>query len=114
MLTLLVAELIARRYYSALRDGVAAPSLACVFACIHADEIRHVEFHAQTLAPLLRRWPTPIRWMVRLLWNILVTGTSVLVALDHRSVLRLAGVGSREFIANVWRLRNDLDDRLFG
>ena len=52
--------------------------------------------------------------MVRLLWNTLVTGTSVLVALDHRSVLRLAGVGSREFIADVWRLRNDLDDRLFG
>jgi hypothetical protein len=46
LLTLLVAELIALRYYSALRDGVAAPSLACVFACIHADEIRHVEFHA--------------------------------------------------------------------
>ena len=114
VLTLLVAELIALRYYSALRDGVASPSLAAVFGRIHADEIRHVEFHAETFAPLLRAWLTPIRWMVRVLWNTLVTGTSVLVAIDHRRALRLAGVGIREFVADVWHLRNDLDHRLFG
>jgi len=114
VLTLLVAELIALRYYSALRDGVASPSLAAVFGRIHADEIRHVEFHAVTFAPLLRVWPTPIRWMVRALWNTLVAGTSVLVAIDHRRALRLAGVGVRQFVADVWRLRNNLDHRLFG
>lgn len=114
VLTLLVAELIALRYYSALRDGADSPDLVTVFGRIHADEIRHVEFHAQTLPPHIAAWPHPVRVAVRLLWNALVTGTSVLVAIDHRRALGLVGVGSVEFVAEVWRLRAQLDRRLFG
>jgi hypothetical protein len=114
VLSLLVAELISLRYYSALRDGIDSPDLAAIFGRIHADEIRHVDFHADTLPPHILRWHRPVRWMVRVLWNTLVTGTSVVVAIDHRAALRLVGVGPREFLADVWRRRAELDQRLFG
>lgn len=114
VLTLLVAELIALRYYSALRDGIGEPALSDVFGRIHADELRHVDFHAATLPHRLARFRRPVAKAVRLLWNILVTGTSVMVALDHGSILRASGVGRATFVRDVWRLRADLDRRLFG
>lgn len=113
ILTLLVAELIAIRYYGALAGGVADPAIADVCRRIHDDEIRHVDFHAETLPPRLRTFPRPVSVLVRVLWNVLVTATSVMVALDHRAALRLAGVGPREFVVDVWALRAALDRRLF-
>lgn len=113
VLTLLVAEVIALRYYSALRDGIESSDLVEVFGRIHADEVVHVEFHAQTLPPQLVTWPRSVRAAVRLLWNTLVTGTSVLVALDHRRALRLVGVDTSQFVKDVWHLRRQLDTRLF-
>ena len=114
VLTLLVAELIALRYYAALRDGIDDPVLADVFARIHADELRHLEFLAATLPHRLARFRPPVAGAVRLLWNVLVTGTSVMVAVDHGSVLRAAGLRRAAFVRDVWRLRADLDRRLFG
>lgn len=113
VLTLLVAELIALRYYSALRDGIDDPGLRDIFARIHADEVRHVEFHAATLPTHLRRFPGPVGLLVRALWNGLVTGASVVVAADHGRALRAVGVGRLAFVRDVWRLRADLDRRLF-
>jgi hypothetical protein len=86
------------RYYSALRDGIESSDLVEVFGRIHADEVVHVEFHAQTLPPQLLTWPRSVRAAVRLLRNTLVTGTSVLVALDHRRALRLVGVDTSQFV----------------
>ena len=114
VLTLLVAELVAHRYYAALRDGVADPGLADVFGRIQADETRHLDFHAATLPPFLRRFPPPVRVVVRTLWNLLLTGTSVTIALDHGRALGLMGVTRREFVADIWRSRAALDARLFG
>ncbi|MEM7340402.1 MAG: ferritin-like domain-containing protein [Actinomycetota bacterium] len=114
VLTLLVAEVIALRYYSALRDGLPPSDLTEVCGRIHADELRHVEFHAATLPRHLRRFPPGIRHVVRLAWNALVTATSVLIAVDHGPALAAAGMGRRRFVRDVWHLRADLDRRLFG
>lgn len=114
VLTLLVAEVIALRYYSALRDGIESPELAEVFGRIHADEIRHVEFHAATLPVRLGAWPRPVRGLVRLMWNTLVVGSSVVVAVDHRAALRLVGVKPAAFVREVLQLRAGLDEQLFG
>ncbi|MDH3707840.1 MAG: ferritin-like domain-containing protein [Acidimicrobiia bacterium] len=114
VLTLLVAEVIALRYYSALRDGIECAPLGEVFARIHEDEVMHVDFHAETLPVHLHRFSPPVFAIVRLLWNTLVTVTSILVALDHTAALRQAGLGRRRFVADVWALRSELDDRLFG
>lgn len=111
VLTLLVAELVALTYYSALRDGL--PRAAEVFGRIHDDEVRHVEFHADTLPTHIARWRPGVRLTVRVLWNVLVTGASVVVAIDHRRAMRVVGVSVPTFVARVWRDRHDLDRRLF-
>jgi hypothetical protein len=113
VLTLLVAELIAIRYYGALATMSGDPAIAAVCGRIRDDEIRHVDFHAETLPVHLRRFPKPVHLLVRGLWNALVTGASVMVALDHRRALRIGGVGTRQFVVDVSRLRADLDRRLF-
>ena len=114
VLTLLVAELIAIRYYGALAGLSGDRDVAAVCGRIRDDEIRHVDFHAETLPVHLRRFPSAVRVVVRVLWNLLVTATSVMVALDHRRALALGGVGTRRFVVDVWHLRADLDRRLFG
>lgn len=114
ILTLLVAELIAIRYYEALAAGVPDPGVAEVARRIHDDEVRHVDFHAATLPARLAAFPAPVRTLVRGLWNVLVAATSVVVALDHGAALALAGTTRRGFVVDVWRLRADLDRRLFG
>lgn len=114
LLTLLVAEVIARRYYAALRDGVGDAQLADVFGRIHDDELRHVEFHAATLPDRLREFRPGVHGLVQLLWNALVTAASGVVALDHGRVLKRVGVKRRQFVRDVWGLRSELDRLLFG
>ncbi len=113
VLTLLVAEVIALRYYAALRDRNLHPALTEVFARIHADEVRHVAFHGDTLPAHLNRFGPVGRRLARLAWNTVVGGAALVVALDHGAALRLAGVGRVRFVVDVWAIRGALDRRLF-
>jgi hypothetical protein len=113
VLTLLVAETIALTYYGALRDAFGSDELGELFARIHADEIRHVEFHAATLPPYLQRLTAFDQLIARVGWNVLVRGSSVAVALDHGRALRFLGMTRRHFLLSVQRDRRDLDHRLF-
>jgi hypothetical protein len=112
VLTLLVAELIALTYYSAMRDRF--PVFADVFGRIHDDEVDHVAFHADTLPVFLDRWSVPVRHGVRFGWNVLVLGASIVAAVDHRHALAEAGMRPSEFVRRVSRDRQVLDRRLFG
>jgi hypothetical protein len=109
-----VAEVIALSYYGALRDRVAHPALRDIFERIHVDEVGHVDFHAETLPPYLRRFGRVGQHLVRAVWNTLVAGAAVVVALDHGGALRAGGVSRRQFIRSVNRDRRALDRRLFG
>ena len=93
LLVLLVAEVIALRYYRALRDGTADPLTTEVACRILADEQRHVPFHLRRLG----RLPA--------LWWVLLACTAVVVALDHGPALRRLGVPRRAFVREVlgWR-----------
>lgn len=113
VLVLLMAEVIAVGYYQALRDGVDSEVLADVFARIHQDELVHIQFHGETLPTFLERWPRPVHTMVRLLWNVMVVGGGLLVAVDHRKALRLVGTSVVEFLSAVSDVRSDLDQQLF-
>lgn len=112
VLTLLVAEVVARTYYSAMRDRF--PVFADVFGRIHDDEVDHVAFHADTLPPFLDQWSGPIRQGVRFAWNLLVVGAATVAAIDHRHALREAGMTPSEFVRSVSADRRVLDRRLFG
>lgn len=93
LLVLLVAEVIALRYYRALRDGTADPLTTDVACRILADEQRHVPFHLRRLG------------RVPAIWWALLAGTAVVVALDHGPALRRLGVTRRGFVREVlaWR-----------
>ena len=114
ILMLLVAELVANTYYPMLRNGVADQNIANIFARISADEKRHIDYHAETLPPLINDWAPWKRGLGRLIWNITVVGTSVVVAVDHRAALRICNMSIPAFIASILRDLRTLDKRLFG
>jgi hypothetical protein len=89
LLVLLVAEVIALTYYRALRDGTGDPLTTEVAGRILADEERHVPFHRDRLG------------RVGLGWRIMLTGTAVVVALDHGRALRRLGMTRRRFVVET-------------
>lgn len=114
VLVLLVAEVIALSYYAALREAIRDPALRDAFERIHADEVFHVDFHGATLPAYLSTLPVSLRWIARILWNVSVTGASIVVVLDHGRLLRGLRVSRRSFVRRVAHDRRQLDARLFG
>lgn len=104
LMVLLIAEVIALRYYRALRDGTGDRLTTEVAGRILADEQRHVPFHCRRLRSAFARTPRPVRWVVTVGWRVLLLGTAITVAWDHRAALRRFGVGRWEFVVDVVRL----------
>ncbi|MFJ7217092.1 ferritin-like domain-containing protein [Amycolatopsis sp. NPDC098790] len=98
LMVLLIAEVVALRYYRALRDGTSDPLVTEVAARILADEERHVPFHCHRLRGAL---PKAVRRVVFGAWRMLLLGVAVTVAADHRPALKQLGVGRRAFVVDV-------------
>ncbi len=94
---LLIAEMIAKRYYRALHEGTADPVLRAVFGQIRRDEEGHITFHLETLNRTFGRWPWPARALVYSGWRWMFRIVSALVAADHRQVLEAVGVSRLAF-----------------
>ncbi|MCY0950187.1 ferritin-like domain-containing protein [Streptomyces sp. H27-S2] len=103
LLVLMIAEVVALRYYRALRDGTSDPLTTETAARILADEERHVPFHCRRLREGLAGLPRPVRRAVTSGWRVLLGGTAVLVSVDHGPALRALGVRRRAFVADVHR-----------
>ena len=88
--------------------------LGRIFARIHDDEVRHLDFHAATLPRFLDDWPRPMWWLARVIWTTAVLGTGVVVAWDHRRVLRACDSGPLRFLAGVIGLWRRHEPRFFG
>ncbi|MBF6210256.1 ferritin-like domain-containing protein [Nocardia puris] len=101
VLVLMVAEVVAVQYYRALRDGVGDPLTARVAALILDDELRHIPFHCLRLRLGFARTPRPVRLAVLAGWWVLVSGASVVVALDHGPALRTLGHTRIGFVRGV-------------
>ncbi|MFI5638345.1 ferritin-like domain-containing protein [Streptomyces goshikiensis] len=104
LLVLMVAEVVALRYYRAVRDGAADPLASEVAGRILADEERHVPFHCRRLREGFAGLPAPARRAVAGGWRILLAGAAALVAVDHGPALRHLGVRRRAFVAETVRL----------
>jgi len=113
MLTLLVAEMIAVPFFDTLSKGVGDPALAEVFGRIHADEQRHLAFHAATLPGHLSRWSPKILKTVRMLWGATFVGSAAVVAWDHRLVLRACNSGMIRFFREALALFRQQEARYF-
>ncbi|MBQ0979820.1 ferritin-like domain-containing protein [Micromonospora sp. M61] len=101
LMTLMVAEVVALRYYRSVRDGTADPLLTDVGARILTDEQRHVPFHTERLREAWDGRSRPVRAALAAGWWALLLGAVVVVAYGHGAALRLLGVGRLRFIADT-------------
>lgn len=101
LMVLLIAEVVALRYYRALRDGTADPLVTQVAARILADEERHVPFHCHRLRLGFADLPRTVRAAVFGAWRVLLLGVAITVAADHSAALHRLGVGRLVFVADV-------------
>ncbi|MFD7437290.1 ferritin-like domain-containing protein [Streptomyces sp. NPDC059861] len=101
LLVLMIAEVVALRYYRALRDGTDDSLTSDVAGRILADEQRHVPFHCERLHASLAELPRPTRRPVMALWRFLLLAVSLVVAADHGPALRRLGVGRLRFVTDV-------------
>ncbi|MFJ4644675.1 ferritin-like domain-containing protein [Streptomyces bobili] len=101
LLVLMIAEVVALRYYRALRDGTDDALTSDVAGRILADEQRHVPFHCERLHASLAELPRPARRPVMASWRLLLLAVSLVVATDHGPGLRRLGLGRRRFVADV-------------
>lgn len=98
LMILLVAEMIAKRYYRALYEGIDDENLRRMCAQILRDEVGHVAFHCDYLQADFAALPAPSRVFARTLWRAFFQIVCVIVALDHRGALAACGVSMR-----AWR-----------
>ncbi|EFF91574.1 ferritin-like domain-containing protein [Streptomyces sp. e14] len=103
LLVLMIAEVVALRYYRALRDGTDDPLTTEVAARILADEERHVPFHCARLHTSLAELPRPLRRPLLAAWQLLLLAVTLTVAADHGHALRRLTVGRRRFTRDVMR-----------
>ena len=101
LLVLMIAEVVALRYYRALRDGTTDALTSDVAGRILADEQRHVPFHCERLHASLAELPRMTRRPVLALWQLLLLTACLVVAADHGAALRRLAVGRARFVADV-------------
>ncbi len=97
LLMLLVAEMIAKKYYAALRDGVDDPVLKAACAQILDDELGHLRFHIEHLNRFFETWPFAAKMLVCEAWRVCYRIVCLVVWLDHRQALRAVNVSMEEF-----------------
>ncbi|MGW7243269.1 ferritin-like domain-containing protein [Streptomyces sp. NPDC054804] len=101
LLVLMIAEVVALRYYRALREGTDDSLTAEVAGRILTDEQRHVPFHCERLHDSLAELPRATRRPVMASWRLLLLAASLVVAADHGPALRRLDIGRLRFVADV-------------
>lgn len=96
---LLMAEIVALKYYSALWSGTTDAALQKVCEQILHDEKFHVRFHCEYLH---RRYMGTPRVTAAVL-TAMFAGASAVVAWDHREALGAMGSSSEDFLDVSWR-----------
>ncbi|MGW5125929.1 ferritin-like domain-containing protein [Streptomyces sp. NPDC004069] len=101
LLVLMIAEVVALRYYRGLRDGTDDSLTSEVAGRILSDEQRHVPFHCERLHASLAELPRATRRPVMALWRLLLLAACIVVVADHGPALRQLGMGRWRFVADV-------------
>lgn len=98
LMILMVAELIAKRYYRALHDGSHDENLRAMCVQILRDENAHVAFHCDTLSRAFARHSSARRAWTRFWWKRFYRVVCRVVAWDHRGVLQAANVSVADWM----------------
>ena len=97
LLVLLVPEMIAQRYFRALRDGTRDPGLRAVFGQIVSDEDGHVAFHVDFLRRRLAATSLARRALLRACWRTIFRAACMVMMWDHAAALRAVGISRAAF-----------------
>jgi len=114
LLVLLIAELIAKRYYRALHEGSADLVLRSAFAQILHDEEGHVAFHCAYLRQAFIRRPRTLCRLVRAGWRMVFRLVCLVVLYDHRAVLRAVAVPPGKFWRESGLIFEEAAENIFG
>jgi hypothetical protein len=99
---LLMAEIIALKYYGAIRERCRAPVLEIVCEQILADGKFHVRFHCDRFHETVARRLWPVRALCWLVLSAMFGAASAVVAWDHRQAFRALGGSAIEFLRDSW------------
>jgi hypothetical protein len=113
LMVLLVAEIIAKRYFRLLYEATDDPVLRAVCAQIRQDEEAHIRFHAETLRSLLTSLPQPFWPPARVAWRLFFTAVCLVVVYDHRKLLLAAGSSPHAFWGNCLRIFERVAEEVF-
>jgi hypothetical protein len=97
LLVLLVPEIIAKRYFRAVLDGTQDAVVRAMCQQILHDEEGHVAFHVDYLREAFRSLSLLKRVALMVVWKSVFQAACVVVIMDHRSLLRAAGVSPAAF-----------------
>jgi hypothetical protein len=97
LLVLLMPEMIAKRYFRALRDAFAHPTLRTAFEQILWDEEGHLAFHVDYLQRAFAWKSLPARAVVQAIWRCVFRLACLVVIVDHYAILKGTGVSSAKF-----------------
>jgi hypothetical protein len=113
LLVLLLPEMIAKRYFLALRDGTRDAVLRAVFQQILRDEDGHVAFHVEYLRRAFEPLSFSQRIAAQVVWRFLFRAACVVVMLDHRTVLKACGVHPAAFWRDCGRIFDETAAGIF-
>ncbi len=97
LLVLLLPEMIAKRYFRALRDGLDDEVVKAICDQVCHDEEGHVAFHVETLRFMFGATPVWQKGILVAMWKLLYRISCLVVIWDHRGVLRESGVQAGQF-----------------
>ena len=100
---LVVAEVISSIYYKALKLATRSRILQQICNQILWDEKHHLQFQASALRAIEERKHPSFRWILPVFTQFLLSGTILLVYLQHRSVFKAGGMKFRRFWKGCWR-----------
>ena len=113
LLILLIPEMIAKRYFKALHDGIDSPVVRQVCAQICHDEDAHVSFHTNYLNKFYSPLPFHERMIIQTLWRFVFRGACLVVLWDHGAILRAAGVRTITFWNDCGRIFDEATAVIF-
>ena len=99
---LLMAEIVALKYYSVVRHGAGDELTARVCEQILHDEKFHIRFHCEYLYCALKERPALVRAGCWCGLGLMFAAANTLVACNHRTALVALGCSSREFLRDSW------------
>jgi len=101
---LIVAEVIAKRYFRVLHDSTGDTALQAMCKQILHDEEYHIAFHLDALRLAIGSLPALLRTALLPLWRSFFRVVSLVVAYDHRRLFRAAGVSPATFVRDALSL----------